>query len=913
MIEVKFNNQAYLNSYLDDILSNIDPKYKHISTLDTSTKSFPEILALLNGKNESLNITKLKTYQYDALIPKIRLYRVNSSDNSEYEFIFDKDYRTTFINVKDEINQSSTALNTGNNAGIKSFTWNLAGTNPVTAEKNIEVKVELYFDSINAFSGGSYDEMLLLWNSGSPNLLDSKFDNQKNKTTTNFWSLVYHPQLIKQPNKYDSPLFRIKAVVGWEQIPATILNELFSAYSNINEEFTQSDLAMYLNLVAHQFNFKDDGSILLSLNYIGSIENSYSNTNFDLLRGLKEQLNELNNATLRQLRGVTLSDNVVVAGAQAVGGIISDAIDNTADITRSEASKRLAFLSYYQKNKGDLQKLNSALSCAKLGPIKINGTTDQEILGKAVQEQTEKYNDALQKIDDYIQTASIEIKTIFYSRLITNLIENSSDGVPKKTMYAIEVSEEDVKTWLLWKEGTSDNNIKPNFKTQSSDITGGDKTQIDKRSEILALEREAGDTLDFGEGQPDTFDEAMELLTQEEEKIDKKRIYFTTVGHIVDAALNIIEQSLIKAKISLTEFKKQKIIFSNFSPTFEVKDGKAKNFKSLATIPIDLNFLIKFLNDVLYSTGATEYSFYQFIRQLMVKVIEPALESREIPNDEVNKYANTSLASTVVFLGSDSTDKHPLANYYSDTTSNIINLSTTTKSQLSKHYLGNKTNLKVFNYYVIYDKYHKDYGVTGNLVEDRKRGVYHYTIGQDYGLVKAINFKKIDQPFLKESKSVGKKTIYLGQFRDLYNAEIKMIGNNIYHPGMLLFIKPSVEFGNPIGKSGAPTFSQITGVGGYYSVIKVNNEINQESYTTTLDCVFHSNEIAGEGTSSNPDPCAGENLDELKAAGLVNGEEPSLINTGFLSDLDESIRSQKTKKDEEVQADITSEYTPTTF
>jgi hypothetical protein len=139
----------------------------------------------------------------------------------------------------------------------------------------------------------------------------------------------------------------------------------------------------------------------------------------------------------------------------------------------------------------------------------------------------------------------------------------------------------------------------------------------------------------------------------------------------------------------------------------------------------------------------------------------------------------------------------------------------------------------------------KEFDGKGDAVDDAKKGIYHYTIGQDYGLVKSIEFKRNDQPYLRESKSVGKKTIYLGQFRDIYAASIKMVGNNIYTPGMMLLLKPSLEFGRvitDINKMEKPSFSQITGVGGYYSVIKVSSTIDENGYSTNLECLFHSNE-----------------------------------------------------------------------
>ena len=141
--DVKFNNQGFVTSYITEIIELIKPQYDNILTLDTTDKSLPETIALLTGKTNNLKLPNLKTYQYNSLIPKIRLFRVNSQDDSEYEFLFNKDYKYNFL--------SDTHL-VGNNCGIKSINWILAGTNPASAEKTIEVKVEFYFDSINSFS-----------------------------------------------------------------------------------------------------------------------------------------------------------------------------------------------------------------------------------------------------------------------------------------------------------------------------------------------------------------------------------------------------------------------------------------------------------------------------------------------------------------------------------------------------------------------------------------------------------------------------------------------------------------------------------------------------------------------------------------------------------------------------------------
>lgn len=930
--DIKFNSQAFILTYIDQIIDDLDPSYEHVLTLDTNNKSFSECVALLNGKSEALSISKLKTHQYNSLIPKIRLLRVNE-DNSEYEFLFDKNYRTSNIMVGED------SLLTGNNCGIKSINWILAGTNPVSAEKTIEVKLEFYFDSINSFSGGSYNQMLNFWNSTTPSLLNSPFDNQQNKTTTNFWSLIYHPKL--KADEYQSPLFRIKAVVGWEQIDPNIIQHLFD--KDINEELYDSDLVMYLNLVQHNFEFNEDGSIKLTANYIASLENSFSSKPFDLLRGLKESIDRLKFINVKTLNSINaigtdlsgLGDNLQgagLAGEATFEGVASNDLTTAAEtLSYTSLESKIKLLRYVRDNKGSLNSLFTEINCSS-NSVDTNlqlvneiskiaeataGQDYQDKLNSLIETFESVQNDTQKEIDKAIQN----IKLYHYSKLLQNLIRNKKNG--KYAIYGLSLSESQVTEWLNWKNGK--NKIKPSFTNLNAEESTN-VSIVQNAAEVLSLDREAGDTSEWVErtnvtefvtavttsstgekidlsnysqqvDKPDTFDEAMDVLIQTEESINGKSIFFTTIGHIVDSAFEIINKNVTGAEI--TEFAKNKIMFSTFAPSLT----STQQFKSIASIPIEINFLIKLIDEILYQRGATELSLFQFLKELTVKVAEPALQSREIPINDGQKYASTSIASTIVSLGSHTTND-PLSTNFSLGPGKPKNISLygKKKSDLKPYYLS-RSNLKnnalnSFNYFIIYDRFNKDFVGAENKIADEAKGIYHFTVAQNYGLIKSINFTKIDQPFLKESKSVGKKTIYLGQFRDLYNASIKMIGNNIFHPGMILFIKPTIEFGKIISNNPAsPTFAQLTGVGGYYTVIKVDSSITDESYTTNLTCVFHSND--GNQPEANREDCK---VSELEKAGLVNPDGSIAPISGFLTSKLEEIRKEdeQAKKEEEI-------------
>ena len=906
--DVKFNNQAFITSYLTEIIELLNKSkkrgYEEILRLDTSEKSLPEIISLLTGKSDTLSLASLSTFQYSALIPKIRLFRVNNEDDSEYEFIFDKNsrYRTLYDDFI-----------VGNNCGIKSINWILAGTNPASTEKTIEVKIEFYFDSINSFSGGNYDAMLQFWNGldgNSKSLLSSPFDSKSKKITNNYWSLVYHPGT--SPDEYSSPLFRIKAIVGWEQLDANVINELFKNKQNINEEFYDSDLVMYLNLVQHNFAFNEDGSIKLTVNYIASLENSLFSSNFDLLKGLKESINNLKDVSLLTLRNSTEAQDLqpLSPGEELeVSNSKADVALLSKSLSISQLERRVKFLTYLASG-NDVSALQRELKVCTDGEVTLESLGIPNLdysTGEAkdkVEELLTTYSTSADEAKELIDTRTTELKQFYYSQLIKNLIK-SQDRENK--LFVLPLEEEYVKQWLNWKNGLTD---KPKLKLTTELINNNDSSALDGTLRNLSLERTGEDSLEWFEDDPDSFGESQEQFRKEEETVKYKRIMFTTFGHLVDSALQIIKEKYSTDSKLIKEFNKNKIMFSTFSSA-EVSEPNTIINYSIADIPIEINFFINFLDNELYEKGAKEYPLFKFIKDLIIKAAEPSLESREVSNNETNKYSNTSLVSTILSLGSSDSSKHPLSNFFDKSIEAVKFDPSINKTSLRPFYLSKtnliKNNLFPFNYFLIYDKFNKDFNGLEEKVDDEKRGIYHYTIAQDYGLVKAINFKKIDQPFLKESKSVGKKTIYLGQFRDLYNADIKMIGNNIYYPGMVLFIKPNVEFGKIISRnSNAPTFAQITGVGGYYTVTKVTSEITDEAYTTTLECVFHSND------GLQPDEASKKscNFTKLAEAGLYDSDGKVLPQMSLiLSNLQEVAESVKGKEKEQYEPSITENIT----
>lgn len=144
------------------------------------------------------------------------------------------------------------------------------------------------------------------------------------------------------------------------------------------------------------------------------------------------------------------------------------------------------------------------------------------------------------------------------------------------------------------------------------------------------------------------------------------------------------------------------------------------------------------------------------------------------------------------------------------------------------------SNAESSNYLYVYAK-QLPCELKGNPIEDVEKGIYHFYIGQTEGIQKSIKFKRIDQPYLKEARATKEDSFVLGQLREVYNVDVVTVGNTIFHPGMIIYIHPPLELGLA---NDTNSFSYLLGLGGYYSIIKVESTLKLEGFETTLQCVY---------------------------------------------------------------------------
>lgn len=137
------------------------------------------------------------------------------------------------------------------------------------------------------------------------------------------------------------------------------------------------------------------------------------------------------------------------------------------------------------------------------------------------------------------------------------------------------------------------------------------------------------------------------------------------------------------------------------------------------------------------------------------------------------------------------------------------------------------------DYFIIYADHGADISISrpGSRLQDIKDGIYHFYLGRDRGVLKEVNFSKMDIKYRKEALIVKSVSLY-DQLKMPYNASITMFGNSFFYPGSLFFIDPSsVGMGDPREYNSAAF--QI-GLGGYYQATSVSTKFDGQSMETTV-------------------------------------------------------------------------------
>jgi len=365
----------------------------------------------------------------------------------------------------------------------------------------------------------------------------------------------------------------------------------------------------------------------------------------------------------------------------------------------------------------------------------------------------------------------------------------------------------------------------------------------------------------------------MEVLTKKGEALDPlgpkleeaggkkaKPIYFTTLGDVVDTAIDMATWkagSGNKTSGGTGLFNRRMGIL--FGPLIDHNAGASNDKQeqiNLAQVPISLKTMMSFWVEYIVQRDREEYLLGQFITDLITKLVTRALGekcvedggtreesvkllhftsemkkggegdqelippfypkeqelNRTPPNPDMSEYPNGGASNVKLFSNGRAVDFNDDPIKYNNGTIDF-----TTMTNVSP----NTPLEEQFNYMLVFvHNYIPSKLIAAERDKNIMKGIYYIEPGRMPSVIRSINFSRKAMPWLREARLSGVSTVTGGlALRDVYDAVITMYGNNIFKPGMLIFIDPTREGGTDYGQ-----WKEL-GIGGFYVVTGVNHQI----------------------------------------------------------------------------------------
>ena len=366
----------------------------------------------------------------------------------------------------------------------------------------------------------------------------------------------------------------------------------------------------------------------------------------------------------------------------------------------------------------------------------------------------------------------------------------------------------------------------------------------------------------FG-GDEKFFESGEKTLAMDVTGLNEVVIKFFRFGDLLDAALNIMH-------ISDEDYKDVKFLIGSIPVRLDSGgSGSGIQYNNYRLVPISELFVsfdlyVEYVLKNIILKGKKVYPLKRFIKDMFDNLIANMYSPRCFEGDGDHGRSKTERCNDSgmvkptfgmeIFTLEANGKADPLGGQRRSKGGTPLNAAT----MKTKNYNTNPDSQDLITYYYIYGK-HPDSTekLTRNETEDSKRGIYHLAAGQETGFVKSIKFKKTDVKFQKEARMTSDGTTSSSALiTERYNADVTMFGNNLFRPGMMIYINPD-SFGvgsTNIKKQANSTIKRSVGdalgIGGYYRVIKVRNKIESGKFETELECSWVSN-----GTGAFNDKC----------------------------------------------------------
>jgi hypothetical protein len=814
-----------------------------------------ETISILNckGKQEEVKrLLNLTPSTYASLVPYIKLYRLsytNADDADPLVPIAQQEIPIpNYMDPEDISRITSGQLGRYSGWGLKSFTWKLDGLQPETVDNNISANLKLYFQSVDDLFKGSRNAdgrdqagraqpgpLDLLIPSEACRKSDDDDDDPPIGSPPPPPTCGVESQQAKSQGR-DGACFRIKVVAGWatppnlEETHPELKKKAPGSHETEGEilrrALRNTRVTLYLQQTRHNLSFNENGSVQLSIDYQAALSGILTDNRMDIL--------------------------------------------GTNDTAIQEKLKRLK--EDAKGVKGDLALIEKRIPDAKVR------RDDAEY--KALKELQKEY---LQKQIDLQNQDKLKKHKRFLSRLYGRH-DGGKSASPK--MYVVEVDPKLVRQKKLADEKNPEIRAKRarQLMTNSSAKRGWAITN--------PLTYEAGksgknsDLLELLEGVDDPAEasKATDKLSEQFQNnlYSGKNMYipYFYLGDLIDSILQnnsslrsddkslppsfgvfmaemhvtnplLLYQAPEKEQTQLMCASYDSIKSSKLLRQLKAKgyifDGGVKKRINIGQIPISLDqFNVWFKNKVVKG-GLDSYYLLHFIKDICAQLISDSLKETCFNNNIINDMRFDVSHIHFNNRGSDGGAKYPngpkhtvpvrrLATLMGDDDTLYRDVPPPGTPEEEKNRYNMTSGLVLF----CTDSKVRNRSGRKGIDSDQDVGIYHNYVGSPVGLVKKLSFTRVQQQYLRESKMQKFGNLGAEQLRELYSANLELIGNTLYKNGQYTFLWPSAM------TSGDDSRIVNLGLGGYFLIKSVDHTISPSGYTVRMSAMQEGMEIGDE-------------------------------------------------------------------
>ena len=747
-----------------------------------------------------------------SLTPYVKMYRRDRDENGNY---IDRVFR--FANsMPDVVDLFRETKGLGHGVGLKSFRWETTGKNPYSAPRTLIASMKIHFQSISELYGsaeGGNELGELRW---------AELLMPPGPTTTLMGNLCWADVQKKYPNQFDNEeeyKDRVKLESGKKQKGAsstTLMVETGWAYTKKNilsEEMKmavdKAKMVFSLRLNRHNFNFNQDGTIDLDIDFNSSMETRAGAPESDVLTlGLDGK-----SAIQKEIKNLETK----------IGTENTSVANLACDIAAEKAAG-----SGKKKSKNEIDK-------------------------KAKEKCLTEYKKAL-------AAAKKERRISNYGRFVQNLLK-------KERLFRIVVSEEQYEAGQLplrKPQPASNRNAADKLAegTVAAEKKRGKKKRKSKRGKKNSEQAEikSGTLLSRLRA---------EFKADKSLKRGQKAVYFFYLGDLLDYYTDAMSNSARNMKkdesanketpfrMILGEFNvyNYKAIVRDKINIYDADDEELLNKEkyatrtNLANLPISLDLYSMWFTDKMVNK-ADEFSFKRFIDLLMPEVTSNALsvfvDSDPNLNEKIRISEKGLPIKTSIAYGANSLLEERSQNHYPIEARDLSNLvGGESPILLERDLIGNQNGGA--DYMILYSKRLPAGFTEVNEAENAKSGIYHFRLGSDRGIVKSIELQKTDNKAIQARNimhAYNRKDGY-GLLQEPYDGNITIFGGAMFQPGQYIYINPTgAGLGTGLERL---SIAHRLGLGGFYLITKVTTDLEAGMLETKLECKFeHYGKLLGE-------------------------------------------------------------------